>query len=64
MPLCLLWATGKERNRVVFENTPFSMIRLKLLFSINLQSWVGLIPNVDLIAIRILLCFLASMPRR
>ena len=58
VPLCLLWATWKERNIVVFEDTPFSLVRLKLSFSSTLQSWVGLLPNVDLTAVRILLCFL------
>ena len=63
VPLCLLWATWKERNRVVFEDTPFSLGRLKLSFNNTLRSWAGLIPNVDLTAVRILMCILASMPR-
>ena len=49
MPLSLFWATWKERNRVVFEDTQ----RLKLSFSSTLWSSIGLIPNVDLIVVRI-----------
>ena len=49
MPLSLLWATWKERNRVVFGDTQ----RLKLSFSSTLWSSTGLIPNVDLIVVRI-----------
>ena len=36
VPLCLIWAIWKERNRVVFEDKAFSKTRLKscLLFSL------------------------------
>lgn len=54
----LFWATWKERDIVVFEDTPFSQTRLISLhssfffsFSINFHSslfyWTWLIPNLD-----------------
>ena len=46
-PLHLLWATWKERNRVVFENTTFSSLRLKASFILSLRSWVTIVLNQD-----------------
>ena len=57
MPQCLLWATWKERNRVVFEDSPFSYIRSKLSFNSSFYARAGL--NVDLYFVRILLCALS-----
>ena len=54
----LLWAIWKERNRVVFYDTPFSVDRLKLSFISSLSSWVGLISNENFSFVRILLCIL------
>ena len=54
----LLWAIWKERNRVVFYDTPFSVDRLKLSFISTLSSWAGLIANDDFSFVRILLCIL------
>ena len=57
----LLWAIWKERNRVVFYDTPFSVDRLKLSFISLLSSWARLIANEDLSFIRILLCILLGV---
>ena len=57
----LLWAIWKERNRVVFYDTPFSVDRLKLSFISLLSSWARLIANEDFSFIRILLCILLGV---
>ena len=54
----LLWTIWKERNRVVFYDTPFSVDRLKLSFISSLSFWAGLIANEDFSFVRILLCIL------
>ena len=54
----LLWAIWMERNRVVFDDTPFSADRLKLSFISSLSCRAGLIANEDLSFVRILLCIL------
>ena len=57
----LLWAIWKERNRVVFYDTPFSVDRLKLSFISSWSSCVGLIANENFSFVRILLCILKSL---
>ena len=42
-PLCLIWEIWKERNRVVFEDLPFSYSRLKNSFVNTLSSWAGIL---------------------
>ena len=37
----VLWATWKERNRIVFEDATFSFNRLKMSFITALISWAG-----------------------
>ena len=54
----LLWAIWMERNRVVFDDTPFFVDRLKLSFIRSMSSWAGLIANEDLSFVTILLCIL------
>ena len=54
----LIWAIWKERNKVVFYDTPFLVDRLKLSFISSLSSWAGLIANEDFSFGRILLCIL------
>ena len=38
VPLCLIWAIWKERNRVVFEDEAFSKTRLKSCFLFSFSS--------------------------
>ena len=63
VPLCLFLGYLKERNIVVFEDSPFSLSRLKLSFSSFLASWAGLILNIDLTVVRILLCIIIAIDR-
>ena len=52
VPLYLIWAIWKERNRVVFEDDGFSRTRLKK----NLSSWASLIHDVEHSFVRDVLC--------
>ena len=54
----LLWAIWKERNSLVFYDTPFSVDRLKLSCISLLSYWVGLIANENFSFVRIFLCIL------
>ena len=47
VPLCLLWAIWKERNRVVFDDEAFSKSRLKSSFLFSFSSWASLMIEVD-----------------
>ena len=38
VPLCLIWAIWKERNKVVFEDEAFSKSRLKSCFLFTFSS--------------------------
>ena len=55
-PLGLLWAIWKERNRIVFDDVPFSLSRLKSSFVSLLISWAGCIETEEGTFVRILLC--------
>ena len=57
-PLCLIWEIWKERNRVVFEDMPFSYSRLKNSFFSVISSCAGLLDVGDDTFIRILLFIL------
>ena len=57
-PVNLIWAIGKERNRVVFKDVAFPIDRMKHSFVSALISWVGLISDVECSLVRILLCIL------
>ena len=54
----LLWAIWKEKNRLVFENESFSIIRLKQSFITSLVACTGLIYEGDYSIISLLLCIL------
>ena len=41
VPLCLIWAIRKERNRIVFKNMPFFYPRLKHSFISLFSFWAG-----------------------
>ena len=47
VPLCLIWAIWKERNRVVFEDEAFSKTRLKSCFLFSFPSWASLVHDVE-----------------
>ena len=47
VPLCFCWAIWKERNRIMFEDAPFSPSRLKHSIISSLFFWVGIMPDVD-----------------
>ena len=47
VPLCLIWAIWKERNRVVFEDEAFSKTRLKSCFLFSFSSWASLVHDVE-----------------
>ena len=57
-PLCLFWAVWMERNRIVFDDVPFSLSRLKTSFVSMLVSWAGSIELGECSIVRILLCIL------
>ena len=57
-PLCLIWSTWKERNRVVLEDLPFSYTRIKNSFISSFSFWVGLLDLGEDSFVRILLCIL------
>ena len=46
VPLCLIWAIWKERNRVMFEDEVFSKTRLKSCFLFSFSSWASLVHDV------------------
>ena len=56
VPLCLMWAIYKERNRVVFEDVCFSISRLKGCFLRSFCSWASLIHDMDYSFVRCILC--------
>ena len=58
VPLCLMWAIWKERNRVVFEDVRFSISRLKGCFLRSFCSWASLIHDMDYSLVRFILCIL------
>ena len=47
VPLCLIWAIWKERNRVVFEDEAFSRTRLKSCFLYSFSSWASLVHDME-----------------
>ena len=47
VPICLLWAIWKERNRVVFDDEAFSKSRLKSCFLFSFSSWASLMSDVE-----------------
>ena len=47
VPLCLLWAIWKERNRVVFDDEAFSKSRLKSCLLFSFSSWASLMFDVE-----------------
>ena len=57
-PLCLLWAVWMEMNYIVFDDVPFSLLRLKTSFVSMLVSWVRSIKLEECSIIRIFLCIL------
>ena len=54
----LIWAIWMGRNRIVFDNVPFSLPRLKTSFVSMLVSWAGFIELEECSFVRILLCIL------
>ena len=46
-PLGICWAIWKERNKIVFEDIPFSQPRPKHSIISSLWFWAGLIQNVE-----------------
>ena len=57
-PLCLFWAVWLERNRIGFDDMPFSLSRLKTSFVSMLVSWGGSIELEECFIVKILLCIL------
>ena len=57
-PLYLVWAVWMERNRIVFDDVPFSISRLKTSFVSMLVSWAGSIELEECSIVRILLYIL------
>ena len=57
-PLCLIWSIWKERNRIVFDDLPFSYTRLKNSFISSFSIWAGLLDLGEDSFVRILLCIL------
>ena len=53
-PLGLCWAIWKERNKIVFEDVPFSHSRLKHSIISSLFLWAGIMPNVDTSFVKLL----------
>ena len=47
VPLCFYWAIWKERNRIMFEDAPFSPSRLKHSIISSLLFWAEIMPDVD-----------------
>ena len=47
-----------KMNRIVFDDVPFSLLRLKTSFVSMLVSWVGSIELEECSIVRILLCIL------
>ena len=62
-PLSIFWAIWKERDRAVFEDAPFSHIRLKHSIISSLLYWAGIIPNVDISFVRTLPSLYMTDPR-
>ena len=62
-PLSIFWAIWKESNRVVFEDAPFSYIRLKHSIISSILYWAGIIPNVDTSFVRTLSSLYMTVPR-
>ena len=56
--LYLIWEIWKERNRVVFEDLPFSYSRLKNSIITALSSWAGILGVGEDTIVRIFLCIL------
>ena len=54
-PLLLLWAIWKERNKIIFEDATFSLLRLKFSVIRSLFMCVGFIPKADINFVRLLL---------
>ena len=53
VPLSISWAIGKERNRIVFEDLPFSYSILTTHSIISsLLFWAGIVPNVETSIVR------------
>ena len=55
-PLLLFGVIWKERNKIIFEDAIFSLLRLKLSVIPSLLTWGGFIPKADIKIVR-LLCF-------
>ena len=53
-PLLLFWAIWKERNKIIFEDVTFYLLKLKLSVIRSLFTWAGFIPNADIDFIRLL----------
>ena len=47
VPLCLFWASWKERNRVMFDDEAFSKPILKSCFLFSFSSWASLMFEVE-----------------
>ena len=62
-PLASSGQIWKERDRVVFEDAPFSHIRLKHSIISSLLYWAGIIPNVDISFVRTLPSLYMTDPR-
>lgn len=58
VPLCLLWETWKERNRIVSEEAELLLTRIKTSFTSSVTYWAGLIHLGDCSFVRLLLCIL------
>ena len=62
-PLGICWAIWKERNRIVFEDAPFSHSRLKHSIISSLFFWTMIFPNVDVSFVKRLLNMYMSTSR-
>ena len=56
VPLCLIWAIWKERNRVVFEEKGFSRTRLKSCLLNSFSSWASLVHDEEHSFVRDIMC--------
>ena len=54
-PLLLLWAIWKERNKIIFEDATFSLLRLKLSIIQSLFTCARFIPKADINFVRLVL---------
>ena len=57
VPLCLIWAIWKERNKVVFKDKAFSRTKLKSCFLVSFSSWAILVHYVEHFFVRDIFVF-------